>query len=487
MNSPPQQPPTDTDIHCPECDYNLTGATEDRCPWCGWMIDERILSLMVLEQSNVRRIGAILACLACGLGSLTAVMTLVRHGTRLSLLDALASVGVLLAAAGHLCLAGLLIYVGRRWPIYRSDLGTIFRFVGWFSAALGLIGATELLGSRNVQGVPVAATLEFALAAVFYTLPGFALLVMRMASFREPGDFAAAFERRDKTRAPESDGCPFLIDVSGRFDEERVTQSWSDKQQPTTPTMQAAVEQAWSAAVTLAQSDDFTLYDGELVSLRDAKSSGQNLNLELSRTTYKSFVGTNMNPHFVANEANRSHLANPLGISASVITRDGFIAYGRRGRRVAFQTGWVHPFGGMVDLTDRRPDGTVDLFGAILRELQEEAGITRDEVSDLFITGLVRDSRLMQPELLFDVWVNRSRRELEASFDPERSDGEHSGIEFLHDDPEAAIPSLSRFDKITPITEAAYLLHGRHTWGAEWFEQTCYLRFGALPGHNNKV
>jgi hypothetical protein len=51
----------------------------------------------------------------------------------------------------------------------------------------------------------------------------------------------------------------------------------------------------------------------------------------------------------------------------------------------------------------------------------------------------------------------------------------------VSDDPDAVIPFLSLTAPVAPMAEAALLLHGRRAWGAEWFENTCYLRYGQLP------
>ncbi len=480
MSSPHSQP-TDTGVHCPECDYNLTGTTEGRCPWCGWVINERVLSTISQDRSNARRIAAIVTCLVCGGGSVIAVTSLVWHSSTLSLRDGLAAIGVLIAAAGHGGLAGVILRRRERWPIYQRGGGTMLRFAGWFSIGLGVVGATELLGSRDVLGVPVAATFEFALAALLYTLPGAALLVMRMVSFRDP-DAPAYSEARHAVGDKNLDThAPFLVDVIGRFGESAVTQSWLNEPQATTPAIEASINQVWTSAVALARVEDAILFDGDLVRLRSTTIRGSSLHVELGPTSYRAFMGTNMNGGIMTNPKHRGFLANPLGISASVITQDGFVAYGRRGRRVAYHAGYVHPFGGMVDQGDRREDGHVDLFGAMQRELEEELGLTREDVADAVVIGLVRDRRLLQPELIFDVMVRCTRRALEARFDPQRSGGEHTAIEFLYDDPDAALPSLTRLGHITPVAEAAYLLHGYTQWGPQWYEQTCLSRYGERP------
>jgi len=486
MSSTDRQP-TDLGVHCPECDYNLTGTTEGRCPWCGWVIDERLLSNVAQDRSNARRIGAIVTCLVCGGGSFIAVASLVWHSSTLSLRDGLAAVGVLIAAAGHAGLAGLIFQRKGRWPIYQRGGGLILRFTGWFSIGLGVIGATALLRSRDVLGVPVAATFEFVLAALLYTLPGAALLVMRMVSFRDPVSPTHFGPRQPVGGTPLETPPPFLVDVIGRFSESSIIQSWLNEPQPTTPSIEASINQVWTSALALARVDDKLLFDGALVRLRAGAIHGSSLHIELGPTSYRAFVGTNMNEGMTTKPDDRGFLANPLGISASLITHDGFVAYGRRGTRVAYHAGHVHPFGGMVDQRDRRADGSVDLFGAMLRELEEELGLTRDDVAETVVLGLVRDRRLLQPELIFDVTLHCTRRALEDRFDPQRSGGEHTAIEFLYDDPDAALPSLARLGPVTPVAEAAYLLHGYTQWGPGWYEQTCMSRYGEQAERDAKT
>ena len=88
---------------------------------------------------------------------------------------------------------------------------------------------------------------------------------------------------------------------------------------------------------------------------------------------------------------------------------------------------------------------------------------------------------MQQPELLFDVTLKLSRGQLQDLFDPNLSDQEHAGIEFVHDEPEAILPFIESSTPVAPVAEASLLLHGRHTWGAHWYDQTCFLRYGELP------
>jgi 8-oxo-dGTP pyrophosphatase MutT (NUDIX family) len=170
-----------------------------------------------------------------------------------------------------------------------------------------------------------------------------------------------------------------------------------------------------------------------------------------------------------------------LGISSTVMTRDGFLVFGRRGDRVAFHAGHLHTFGGLLEPSDRNTSGRFDVFGAAIRELVEELGVRRDEVVEFLVTGLVRDRSILQPELLFEANLTLSRAELTARFDPTLPGQEHTGLEFVHDEPEATVAFLRRSTPVAPVAAAAMLLHGRHAWGADWYEQSCYVLYGELP------
>jgi len=475
--APTESHPTDTDLHCPECDYNLTGATGAHCPWCGWTIDEA--GLVSRAPAGIRRFGVIVACLVCCIGSLVAVVSLMGHGRTLTIRDGLAVVGVSVAALGHLALAGLLIASEARRPLRRTEVTQLIHFAGWFSIVAGVLGATGLLQPRLVLGTSVTSVFDFTLAAAFFSLPGWALLGMYLVSFSGNAapkmNGAAAEERLESARAP------FYVEWFRSREAVEVTQAWDDRPRGTTPAIEAAIHQAWEAQTALARAEGRTLFDGELIRLVRSEVAPTRLRLALGPTRYREFVGTHFRNHELLDRFDETHRSNALGISAAVVTSDGYVAFGRRSGRVAYHAGLLHPFGGMLDLTDRASDGDVGFEQAITRELREEIGVEPWEISEITLIGLVRDRTILQPELIFDVILRRSRSELDRRFDSARAHGEHTAIEFLHDKPEAFVPSLNWAGRSTPVAEAAYLLHGRRQWGQEWYENTCYLRYGELP------
>ena len=434
--------------------------------------------------------GAILHGGVLGLGSLFGVLVLVSRGRSLGLLDALTVLAVLMASAGHLVLAGRILADKAHWPLPHGEAANVLRFIGWFSVGSAIVGAAQTLsvsfGARGVQGVVVNRTMEFLLRTILFTLPGLTLLFAESVAFRT---------RRVTRRFPSSSSrtttasslptrAPFFVEVSGRYERRRITTRWTGKRQPETPAIEAAVARTWEAQAAIAAAEDRLLFDGHLVRLVRLSATQETLELELGPTRYRQFVGTNLyNTAMVLGEG-RACLADPLGVSATLITSDGFLALGRRSRRVAYHGGFLHPFGGMLEPADRRPDrggNEHDVFGCVLRELHEELGVQADQVSEIVVTGLIRDRTILQPELLFDVSLTIARSVLSDRFDPAAGDGEHSDIEFICDDPETIVPFLRDVPRLTPVAQGAMLLHGRHMYGATWYEQACYLVYGELP------
>lgn len=483
---PAATPVEDSGALCPECDYNLTGAAGSRCPWCGWNINATALAALN-DRRSARRWVVVAACCFLGLGTLAVAEWLVVRGRELRWVDAVAMLAVLLGAAGHLALAGVAALSRTVWPLRRAEAFRILGLAGWLAIAAGVVGATSALGFApaplyNERGVQVNGVFEFVLASLFFSLPGATLLVMRLVSFREARDNTRASLPADRHVAPQVEpSVPFIVEACGRWGCAAVEQQHATAPRPTSPAVERLIAEAWEAESALAANDNRVLYDAPLARLVRAVAAKNHLLLELGTTTYREFVGTHFHHAAAIRRLDPQFLAQALGVSALVQTSDGYLAFGRRNRRVAWHAGYLHAFGGMVEATDRLPDGRYDAFGRMLEELHEETTIRAPEVADLSLIGLVRDRALFQPELLFDARVSLTRAQLSARIDLAAADAEHVAVEWLFDEPDGVAPFLRAAQPVTPVAQAVLLLHGRWCWGSEWFEHVCYDLYGGPP------
>jgi len=473
--------PTETGPRCPECDYPLTTLTEPRCPWCGWTLDANVLAAVGADRGRGSTWGVFLASLLCAAGSSVSVASLLRGSAKLAVWDGLAVIAVAIAVAGHLALAAVLLAVQLHRLLPRHVRSPLLRFAAVFSIGLGLIAAGRMLQPRPVLGVPVEAVLEFALVAALFTLPGWTLLVLHTIA-RNTLVPSLLISRPRPNRVDAASGrAPFVVDIGRCFAPTQISATMGVTRRESTAAIDAAFERVWQTEVAIAAEERRVLYDGKLIRLHRWTVDGDRLTLELGETSYREFFGTNVHDEGGVKAIGPDSLANPLGISALLLTRDGYLCLGRRGSAVALHAGTLHTFGGMIEEVDRSAYDRVDVSAALARELHEELALSRQEWIDATAAGLVRDRGLQQPELIFDVSISLSRAELLARFASRGPDAEHTAVEFAHDDPESLLAWLDSAGPVAPIAEAALLLHGRHTWGDPWYEHACYSRYAAIP------
>jgi 8-oxo-dGTP pyrophosphatase MutT (NUDIX family) len=127
---------------------------------------------------------------------------------------------------------------------------------------------------------------------------------------------------------------------------------------------------------------------------------------------------------------------------------------------VAHYAGRVHIFAGTLE-----PPEADDVFAAMRRELNEELHLTADQISEITLLGLVEDTSLHQPELVFDAVSNLKRDEIAARLDA----AEHSAPVSVEAKPSSLQEAIADAS-FTPVAAAALLLCGRRRFGADWFD-----------------
>lgn len=241
----------------------------------------------------------------------------------------------------------------------------------------------------------------------------------------------------------------------GQWRPGQVACRWVDSTYAPTGEVCAAVEDAWAVA---SARPGVHLFDGPMCRLEGHRVGDHRLELALSRTSYKQFMGTNM-----ANlPLGKSALANPIGMSCAVVSSDDMLLMGRRNDRVAYYPGRIHPFAGALE-----PGEPTDVFEEIRRELREELSLAGADVAELLCLGMAEDGLLRQPELIFLGRVGLPRARIESNLNQQ----EHRSVWAVAPEADAVEAALEDVSAMTPIGVATLLLWGRGQFGEAWFNE----------------
>lgn len=233
----------------------------------------------------------------------------------------------------------------------------------------------------------------------------------------------------------------------------------------------AALMPAVAAAWTAAQRPGVDLFDGGMLRLERALAEADGLHLDLSRTSYRLFIGTNVAHPQWGDDHGRVALADPLGTSVALRSSDGMLVFGRRSERVALYAGHAHPFGGTMEVVDT---ASPDVLAEMARELAEEVHLTPADLTDLRVIGLIEDQRLRQPELVYAAQATLTAADIVARLDRH----EHSACWLVDDDPASLAQALVGREPLTPVLLGTLLAWGRYRHGEAWLD-TQLARTGA--------
>lgn len=236
---------------------------------------------------------------------------------------------------------------------------------------------------------------------------------------------------------PDADQIGFLL--RGLWTEDRVHTRSVPSTRETVPAVERAIDEAW---VATNKRPGVQLFDGPVCRLeRFAVEADGSLRVDVSKTSYRVNIGTNfVNPH-LADEHGPEVMANPLGVSAGLISADNFLIFGRRNGSVAYYPHRLHPFAGSLEVRD-----AINLFDDCRRELREEISLQAGEVASIELIGIVEDRKLRHPESIFRVRSTLTRDEIQAKVDPV----EHAASEAWHCDVDTLTKMLRRAD-VTPV------------------------------------
>lgn len=157
----------------------------------------------------------------------------------------------------------------------------------------------------------------------------------------------------------------------------------------------------------------------------------------------------------------------PIGTTATILTADGYLLYGRRNNKVVFHADYLHTLGGALEPGNTGAPGQLDGFGSIQCELHEELHLEPADCAAIVCVGMIRDRQIWQPELLFEVTSRLSQAEILGRLDL-TNDEEHCPIEACVAQPGALAGFLPACGLVAPVAVGSMLLHGWHHWGSSW-------------------
>jgi hypothetical protein len=234
--------------------------------------------------------------------------------------------------------------------------------------------------------------------------------------------------------------------------------------------MEAMIDALWHARKAAVAAQGGAVFDGRLFRLGGFRQAGNRLAIELEDTSYREYIGTAARDFYCLYP--QEFLAHPLAVCIALVTADAKLIVEKR-RVIDPYRGEYHVIGGFLE-RDMDLDGTgrPDPFGAILREVREEIGVTLER-ENVVCAGLVRNRLIPHPELCFRASVSESFDEITGALHGRRIDQEIDELVGVDDTPEG----LARFimgvhDTIVATGEACLLLHGSHAFGPGWLEET---------------
>ena len=225
------------------------------------------------------------------------------------------------------------------------------------------------------------------------------------------------------------------------------------------PEVEAAIDDAWrEGKARLGEK----LFDGPMCRMERFAASRHALELTLSLTTYRIFLGTNLNWRGAPKGFGPDIAANSVGISSALLTADGYLLFGRRNDRVAYYPNRVHPFAGSLEQRD-----LPDISSAVRREMHEELSLGEADLTSIRCLGIIEDIAIRQPEMIFSSRSTLTRARIESQLD----DTEHGGmlaIEARHETIEKVLLDAKEF---TPVAVGTLLLFGKDQFGEVWYDR----------------
>lgn len=267
-------------------------------------------------------------------------------------------------------------------------------------------------------------------------------------------------------------GRPFVACAFGNFTSGQIAFNEINFAPPDDMEFDTLIDETWVSIIRDSSKTKAQLFDGHLYKYISHLSTEMHLVIEIAPTSYSRYIGSNYINSHLSERFGWDKFSNPIGISANVMSSDGWCIYGRRSHGVFTHRGYIQAFGGWLTPEDVDNDGTIDVFAAMTRELSEELLLNGSEIHEIKCLGLIKSINTNQYELVFDCYTSVTKDELLSRSASASFAIEHSFIESFKDDPDAAKEFLLRSGPIAPVGVGAICFHGKAHYGEEWYDKT---------------
>lgn len=200
---------------------------------------------------------------------------------------------------------------------------------------------------------------------------------------------------------------------------------------------QTLINSAWKDAKLNPQ---LNLKNNLVPSYMSSSVENDTLFIHACVTDFKSFYGTNV---CNIDKLTKTELADALAVCGVVVSKDGAIVLGKRSDQVAEGQGQWHVVGGTLEINNRdynrkkKHDETefkwwflteLNPCLHLLREIEEELGITNRQISKVYSLGLGKNLLNNKSEVLMLVQTKLSAQSLRDCASHAIFQGEHSNL-----------------------------------------------------------
>ncbi|MBL0371002.1 NUDIX hydrolase [Rhizobium sp. KVB221] len=159
--------------------------------------------------------------------------------------------------------------------------------------------------------------------------------------------------------------------------------------------LHAAVEEIRKSNWEVLRTNRPSAFDGVLLRMASHQLEGGRLTLSTSRTSFSAYMATRHPEFYVENT--KAARADPLGLTAIVLTADDHVIVTKRSLTADQNPGGLYFVGGYA--WPGASDGLVDLFNEAAREIEEEIAVVDIARFASFAIGLAYDPVFCHPEL----------------------------------------------------------------------------------------